>query len=81
MFNILTRKKLKLKEKPLIVMDGSLLTQEKKTAPLMKEKILELKQKVKKYNGEFVFLWHNSSFNIKEWREYNKVYEEVLTKS
>lgn len=77
MFNILTRKKLKLKEKPLIVMDGSLLTQEKKTAPLMKEKILELKQKVKKYNGEFVFLWHN----IKEWREYNKVYEEVLTKS
>ncbi|MFW2441371.1 polysaccharide deacetylase family protein [Aliarcobacter butzleri] len=79
-FNILTRKKLELKEKPLIVMDGSLRAQEKMTVSLMKEKILDLKQKVKKYNGEFVFLWHNSSFNTKEWREYNKVYEEVISK-
>ncbi|MDY0320120.1 MAG: polysaccharide deacetylase family protein [Arcobacteraceae bacterium] len=80
-FNILTRKKLKLKEKPLIVMDGSLRIQERMTPLLMKEKILELIKQVKKYNGEFVFLWHNSSFNIKEWREYNKVYEEVLISS
>ena len=61
-------------------MDGSLRAQEKMTVSLMKEKILDLKQKVKKYNGEFVFLWHNSSFNTKEWREYNKVYEEVISK-
>jgi len=48
-FNILTRKKLKLKERPLIVMEGN-----------------------------FVFLWHNSSFNTKEWKKYQYVYEKVI---
>lgn len=79
-FNIITRKKLNLKEKPLIVMDGSLSSQKEMTVSIMKERILNLIEKVRKHNGSFVFLWHNSSFNVKEWRSYNKVYEEVLMK-
>jgi hypothetical protein len=78
-FNILTRKKLNLKEKPLIVMEGNFTIYQKDIKPIdMKDKIKKLINEVKKYDGEFVFLWHNSSFNTKEWEEYKYIYEEVL---
>ena len=78
-FNILTRQKLKLKEKPLIVMEGSFATyQPNIKSEEMENKIKHLMGKVKKYNGEFVFLWHNSSFNTPMWERYQKIYEEVL---
>jgi len=79
-FNVLTREKLKLKEKPLIVMEGSFATYQPNINPTdMEKKIKYLKQQVKKYNGEFVFLWHNSSFNTPSWRKYKSIYEEVLS--
>jgi hypothetical protein len=78
-FNILSRKKLKLKERPLIVMDGSFITYQLTITPQeMEEKILELINRAKKYNGEFVFLWHNSSFNTQIWLKYQYIYEKVL---
>jgi len=78
-FNILTRKKLSLKEKPLIVMEGSFITyQPNITAQEMEQKIICLVEKVKRYNGEFVFLWHNSSFKTNEWKKYASIYEKVL---
>ena len=80
-FNILTQKKLKLKERPLIVMDGSFLAYQEGITPLyVKNKILLLMKKVKQYNGDFVFLWHNSSFNTEEWNTYEHIYKEVLVK-
>ena len=77
-FNILTRNTLKLKERPLIVMEGSLANYQNVSPEEMKMKILNLIEKVKKYRGEFVFLWHNSSFNIPFWKKYQNIYEEVL---
>lgn len=78
-FNILTRKKLNLKEKSLIVMEGSFATYQKDISPIdMQTKINSLIEQVKKYNGEFVFLWHNSSFNTAQWQKYKDVYERVL---
>ena len=77
-FNIISRKKLYLREKPLIVMDGTLQSQKEMNKFKMQENILKLIKKVKYYDGEFVILWHNSSFNISERINYNKVYEEVL---
>ena len=78
-FNILTREKLKLKERPLIVMEGSFATYQPDMSPTeMKKKIESLMEKVKKYNGEFVFLWHNSSFNTSKWKRYKTVYESIL---
>ena len=78
-FNILTREKLRLKEKPLIVMDGSFVTyQPTISAEEMENKINELISKVKKYKGQFVFLWHNSSFNVAQWKSYQDIYERVL---
>lgn len=78
-FNILTRKRLDLKERPLIVMEGSFTTYQPNITPNeMENKIKYLIKKVKKYNGEFVFLWHNSSFNVSTWRRYEDGYGKVL---
>ncbi len=78
-FNILTREKLNLKERPLIVMEGSFTTYQPNIPPKeMKEKIYSLIEQVKKYNGEFVLLWHNSSFNTDEWKRYKMVYESIV---
>ena len=81
-YNILTRKKLNLKERPLIVMEGSFTTYQPDITPeQMEQKIKELMNKVKKYNGEFVFLWHNSSFNSGNWLKFQDIYEKVLLKN
>ena len=46
------------------------------------EAIIEAKKHIdwhKKYNGTFVLLWHNTSFNeIEGWKGWEKVYEEIL---
>ncbi len=79
-FNILSREKLQLKERPLIVMEGNFTTYQDHIKPEeMEHKINVLINKVKKYDGEFVFLWHNSSFNTPQWERYQSVYEKVLT--
>jgi hypothetical protein len=78
-FNILNRIKLSLKERPLIVMDGSFQKyQSDLTATMMRSEIMNLLNQVKKYNGTFVFLWHNSSFNVSEWKKYESVYESIV---
>jgi peptidoglycan/xylan/chitin deacetylase (PgdA/CDA1 family) len=77
-FNILTRKKLNLKEKPLIVMDGSFTNYQIDMKPQEVEKKIEYYiKKVNKYNGEFILLWHNSSFNTKEWQKYQYIYQNI----
>jgi len=78
-FNILSREKLKLKERPLAVMEGSFTTYQPDIKPeVTKNNIKSLIAKVKKYNGNFVFLWHNSSFNTSMWKKYHGIYEKVL---
>lgn len=80
-FNILTRKQLKLVEKPLIVMDGSLVTYQTLTIEEAYNKIDFLIKQVKLFNGEFIFLWHNSAFNTKNWKPIQKVYEIILNEN
>ena len=46
----------------LVVMEGSLVGYEKLPLNEAKRKVDDLKSEVQKYNGEFVFLYHNSSF-------------------
>jgi hypothetical protein len=78
-FNILTREKLNLKEKPLIVMEGSFLQyQSGLKLSEVKQRIIDLQNTIKKYNGDFVFLWHNSSFDNREWCKYQHIYAKVL---
>jgi hypothetical protein len=81
-FNILRRKKLNLKEKPLVVMEGSFLNYQTNIQPIeMEEKIFNLINEVKKYKGQFIFLWHNSSFNTAEWKKYTDIYSRIVGES
>ncbi len=66
-FDILEQKMLSLYEKPLIVMDVTIAEHEGLNQQNQIIKLRKLKNEVKKYNGEFVFLWHNSSFNEGVW--------------
>jgi len=77
-FNILSRKKLKLKEIPLEVMEGTMVDYQNLTPKIMEKRIVKLIDKVKKYNGKFVLLWHNSNFSGELWEKYKIVYEEIL---
>lgn len=77
-FNILTREKLNLKENPLIVMDSSFISYQQNDFDVVKINIFSLFSKIKKFEGNFIFLWHNSSFNNREWNKFQKIYEEIL---
>ncbi len=78
-FNILTRNSLNLREVPLVVMEGSFVTYQKTiTAVEMENQINKLLEKVKRYRGVFVFLWHNSSFNTDEWKDVQHIYKRIL---
>lgn len=74
-FDILNREILDLYERPLIVMDTSFKNKEPEA---VKNDILELKDTVKKYNGDFVFLWHNSKIDAPEWIKYKKSFEKAF---
>lgn len=77
-YNILTRKKLNLKERPLIVMEGSFVSYQQHITSLdMEKRIKKLIDTVRKYNGTFVFLWHNSSFT-NELEEYKRIYKKII---
>ena len=76
LFDVLARKPLRLKEKPLIVMDANTIDELSPTE--MEKSIKDLIIKVKKYNGEFVFLWHNSSYDTAKWQKYKSVYENII---
>jgi hypothetical protein len=70
LFDLLNRKKLKLKEIPLIVMESTIISKTYEGLGYTKnsmEKFLYFKEICKKYNGTFTLLWHNSSFeNVKD---------------
>ncbi|MFC1594349.1 polysaccharide deacetylase family protein [Candidatus Omnitrophota bacterium] len=77
-FNILTRKKLRVKESPLIAMESSFIDYQKTSVEKMDEKIRDLIKTTKLYNGNFVVLWHNSSLTIPPRNAYKRVYENIL---
>jgi len=78
-FNFLTRKKLRVRERPLIVMDGSFVNYQPSIFPdEMEAKIINLIEICRKYNGMFVLLWHNSSFHTPIWKPFDNVYKNVV---
>lgn len=75
-FDFLQMKQLKLREKPLIVMEGSLLSyQYNLDSKQIADKIKKLMEIVCRYRGIFVLLWHNSSLTDKKEKE---LYKNVL---
>ena len=77
-FNILSRKKLMLKESPLILMDVSLMFYQK---DISNEEFIRqtnyMISTVKKYNGRFVLLWHNAIFDRKRYT--HEFYRKLIT--
>lgn len=76
-FNILSRRTLQLVEQPLIVMESALV-KDKVNHDAFFEEAIDLSHIVRKYNGEFTFLWHNSNLNLPEWEPFAKRYGEFL---
>jgi hypothetical protein len=74
-FDIEERKPLNLIEYPLIWMDRQVLG---KGDEQIIEELTLLKNRVKKYNGRFVFLWHNSNINTDEWSGKKEVLGKYL---
>jgi len=64
-FNILTREKLRLKERPLVVMDCSLFDYNNYSYEEAMIKVVSMKEK----SNTFTYLWHNSY--IKHLEFYN----------
>jgi hypothetical protein len=79
-YNFKENREYNLIEIPLIVMDGSLQNENYMNLSPEEgfEKIKELIDKIKKYNGVFTFLWHNTSFYTHLWKDWEWVYEETL---
>jgi len=67
-FNILTREKLKLKERPLLLMDSSLFGYQKIESSMIKDVVTQLRENTKM----FTVLWHNTQV------ENMNLYEPIL---
>lgn len=78
-FDPIERRITSLREKPLIAMDVTLALYRKYTPEEALERLQQLKRQVIKHRGEFVFLWHNSSWNTYFWAPWKKVFLEFLS--
>jgi peptidoglycan/xylan/chitin deacetylase (PgdA/CDA1 family) len=77
-YNFLTRQQLQLKEVPLTAMEVSWITYGVVAHNQMLAEIRALLETVRKYNGTFVLLWHNSSLNTPGWRPLRPIFEKIL---
>lgn len=80
-FNILSRKKLILKESPLIIMEGTLQNSNYRgLSPNDFLKVLNYYIKItKRYNSKITLLWHNSSFDEEGgWLGWKEIYNEII---
>ena len=78
-YDLVARKPLNLKERPMIFMDTSYVAYRKSEPEEMLSDAQDLIRKVKKFNGNFVMLWHNSSFNSAVWDPYQAVFQQMIT--
>ncbi len=76
-FDVKQRKMLKINELPLVFMDTALISRGLNLDEYFNV-LKELVSQVKKYNGFFVLLWHNSTFETGIYWQLGKHYEDVL---
>jgi hypothetical protein len=77
-FNLVTRKKLKLLERPLIAMDVALFPGWRFDFEKCHEKIIALNKICRSFNGDFTLLWHNNSLLTKAQRDLFRQVSEDL---
>ena len=79
LFDLIDRKRLNIKERPLIVMDCSVMDKRYMNMGATQKAfdyMNNLKSKCKMFNGDFTLLWHNDRFQIKD--EIN-IYEQLIS--
>jgi uncharacterized protein YlzI (FlbEa/FlbD family) len=76
-FDFLERRPMNLWERPLVVMDTTLVIYNKYSPDQAREKLQEIVEQIKKYNGQLVLLWHNTAISNGRWRDFNSVFENV----
>lgn len=77
-YDFINRKKLDLYEQPMVAMDTTLVLHKKLSPDDCFNRLSDLARTVKRYNGEFVLLWHNSNWHLAPWQEYQNVYRAIL---
>lgn len=77
LFDCLERKQLNLKERPLTFMEVALAQKTMDPAEFL-EHVQEVINTTKKYNGDFVFLWHNNNINHPYWKKLARQYETII---
>ena len=77
-FDVERRALLSLREKPLLAMDVTLAQYRGYSPEQASEKLLHLRRQLQKYGGEFVLLWHNSSWNTYFWAPWQAVYLDFV---
>jgi hypothetical protein len=77
-FHFLTRQTLPLREKPLTAMDVTLVQYRRYTPEQGFDRLQHLRRQTEKYGGEFVLLWHNSSWNTYAWAPWQEVYRAFV---
>lgn len=76
-FDIFHRTKLPIRERTLCFMDRSMFYPEWQENGA-EHYIMDLVHQVEKHGGDFVMLWHNSSFDYSVWKDYIPVYESII---
>ncbi len=77
-FNFLTRQTLSLYESPLICSDVNLIEYMRLTPEAADAEVSRVYAQVKKYQGDFVLLWQNTSLFTEEGTPYRRLYEKML---
>ena len=77
-FNFLTRQQLPLREKPLLAMDVTLALNEHLGPEAAFAQLERLRREVRKHQGEFTLLWHNSSWNTYFWANWQEYYRAFI---
>lgn len=78
-FDIHLREQLPLMEKPLLIMDVSFRMYKNLSIEESIKLSEQIKEQVKKHNGELVLLWHNSNLSeLDGWEGWNRVLEQII---
>lgn len=74
MYHLEERRVSKVWQRPLLIMDVTVRRMSGRLENKMKS-IQRIASEVKKHNGNFTFLWHNSSLDIDGWKIYEPIYK------
>lgn len=78
-YDLLSEEQTELMIHPFSMMDVTLKDYQNYSTDQAIRSILEFKQILKKVNGQFSFIWHNSSFaKLGGWEEWDRVFDVLL---